>query len=95
MEEMYENEELITLMSTDGEEIDFHEIAGIALESGFYLILQPVELLPDMTEEEAFVFAVTEQENGDSKYDLVIDDEIVNAVFEEYYRLLDELEKKQ
>ena len=94
-EEMYENEELITLRSTDGEEIEFHEIAGIALESGFYLILQPVELLPEMTDEEALVFKVTELENGDCKYDLEIEDEIVEAVFEEYYRLLDEMEKNQ
>ena len=43
--EIYENDEYVTLKGQDGEEINFIDIAGIALDSGYYAILQPVELL--------------------------------------------------
>ena len=92
-EEIYENEDLITLKSANGEDIDFLEIAGIALESGFYVILQPVELLEGMSDDEALVFKVEKTDGDEDKFTIVLDDEIVDKVFEEYYRLLDEAEK--
>ena len=39
------DDDIVTLLSADGEEIDFVEIAGIAHKGAFYAILQPVELL--------------------------------------------------
>ncbi|MBQ8145416.1 MAG: DUF1292 domain-containing protein [Clostridia bacterium] len=88
-EEVYENEDIITLKSADGENIDFVEIAGIALKGSFYVILQPVELLEGMSDDEALVFKLERLESGEDKYTIVLEDEIVDAVFEEYYKLLD------
>lgn len=93
-EEIFENDEekddIITLRGANGENIDFLEIAGIAYNGDFYVILQPVELLEGMTEDEALVFKVEQLENGDDRFTIVLDDDIVDAVFDEYYRLLDE-----
>ena len=50
-----EDDDIVTLLSADGEEIDFVEIAGIALNGKFYAVLQPVELLEGMEEDEALV----------------------------------------
>lgn len=88
-EEVYENDDIITLKSADGENIDFIEIAGIALKGSFYVILQPVELLEGMSDDEALVFKLERLESGEDKYTIVLEDEIVDAVFEEYYKLLD------
>ena len=88
-EEVYENDDIVTLKSADGENIDFVEIAGIAKKGNFYAILQPVELLEGMADDEALVFKVERTESGEDKYTIVIDDEIIDAVFEEYYKLLD------
>ena len=89
--EGYENEEIITLTGEDGEEIRFINVAGIALNSGYYMIMQPEELFEGMAEDEALVFQVTTDETGDNnKFDIILDDDIVNAVFAEYERLLDE-----
>lgn len=88
-EEVYENDDIITLKSADGENIDFVEIAGIALKGSFYVILQPVELLEGMSDDEALVFKLERLESGEDKYTIVLEDEIVDAVFEEYYKLLD------
>ena len=92
--EMYENDDIVTLRSADGEDIDFIEIAGIALEKGFYSILQPVVLLEGMADDEALVFKVEETEDGEDKFTIELDDDIIDAVFKEYNRLLDQMEEK-
>lgn len=93
-EEMTEDDHIISLMGADGEEIDFVDIAGISLSHGFYNILQPVELLPDMADDEAMVFKVEELEDGTFKYNFVDDDAIIDEVFAEYNRLIDKMEEE-
>lgn len=87
-----EDEDIITLLTASGEEVDFVEIAGIAYKGNFYAILQPVELLEGMEEDEALVFKVTRGEDGEDKFEIELDDDVIDAVFKEYNRLLDEAE---
>ena len=87
-----EQDNIITLHTVDGEAIDLVEIAGIAYGDGFYAILQPVELLEGMEEDEAVVFKVTHNEDGDDEFQLELDDGIVDAVLAEYNKLVDEAE---
>ena len=47
-----DDDDIVTLLSAEGEEIDFVEIAGIAYKGAFYAILQPVELLDGMDDDE-------------------------------------------
>ncbi len=90
MEDMeLEKDDIVTLLSATGEEIDFIEIAGIAHEGNFYAILQPVELIEGMADDEALVFQVERLEDGNDKFSIVLDDEIIDAVFETYNKLLD------
>ena len=93
-QEIYENENYITLRSANGEELNFIDIAGIALSHGFYAIMQPVELLEGMEEDEAFVFKVEKIGDDDNSYTLVDDDTVIDEVFAEYGRLLDEAEEQ-
>ena len=85
----FEELDTITLQSTTGEDIEFLNVAGIMLDSGYFLILQPTTLIEGMSEEEALVFSVTLDANGEEKYSIVLDDDVINEVFNEYYRLLD------
>lgn len=87
-----DNDDVVTLMGSNGEEIDFVEIAGIAYRGNFYAILQPVELLDGMEEDEALVFKVTRGKDGEDKFEVELDDTVIDAVFAEYNRLLDEAE---
>lgn len=87
-------DDVIVLMTTDGEEIEFVEIAGINLDGKFYAILQPVELIPGMEDDEALVFS-RERDADEDKYNIELDDEIIDKVFEEYYRLLSEMERNE
>lgn len=91
MEHMEEDEDdIVTLLSAEGEEIDFVEIAGIAYKGSFYAILQPVELLDGMDDDEALVFKVTRGKDGEDKFEIELDDAVIDAVFAEYNKLLDE-----
>ena len=91
MEHMEEDDDdVVTLLSANGEEIDFVEIAGIAYSGAFYAILQPVELLDGMDDDEALVFKVTRGKDGEDKFEIELDDSVIDAVFAEYNKLLDE-----
>ena len=91
-ENEFENDDIITLLSDTGEEIAFIEIAGIAYKGNFYALLQPVELIEGMSDDEALVFKVSRTESGEDKFEIELDDEIIDAVFAEYNRLLDNIE---
>ena len=86
---MEKDDDIITLLTAEGEEVDFMEVAGIALRGNYYVILQPVELSDD----EALVFKVIKSGDQD-KFQIELDDEIIDGVFEEYNKLLDEAENK-
>lgn len=83
-----DDDDIVTLTSADGEEIDFIEIAGIVYKKNFYAILQPVELLDNMDDDEALVFRVTRGLDNEDKFDIVLEDKIIKAVFKEYNKLL-------
>ena len=85
-----DDDDIVTLTTADGEEVDFVEIAGINHKGNFYAILQPLELLEGMDDDEALVFKVTRDAYGEDHFEIELDDEIIDAVFKEYNRLLDQ-----
>lgn len=89
-----DDDDVVTLTAANGEEIDLVEIAGIKYRGNFYAILQPIELLEGMEEDEALVFKVTRGADNEDKFEIVTDDNIIDAVFAEYNKLLDEAEEK-
>ena len=88
-EDEFADDDTITLVSSTGEEVDFVEIAGIVHNGKFYPILQPVEIVEGMAEDEALVFEVARDENGEDSFQICLDDDIINAVFDKYNELLD------
>lgn len=79
----------IVLVGEDGKEVEFVQIALLPIEDNVYAILQPAELFDDMQEDEAFVFSV-EDIDGEEAIVLVQDAQIIEQVFNLYYKLLDE-----
>lgn len=80
----------IVLFDEDGESTEFEQIAVIPLDDQLYCILRPIDM-PELDEDEAFVFAISEDEE-EGFIDLVEEDEIIDKVFELYYSLLDDEE---
>ena len=53
-----------------------------------YSILQPIELFEGMAEDEALVFKIGVAENGEDRFEMVTDDELIDLVFAEYNKTL-------
>lgn len=87
-----DDDDIVTLLSADGEEIDFIEIAGIAYRGNFYAVLQPVELLEGMKDDEALVFKVSKGKDGEDNFEIELDETVIQAVFDEYTKLLKDLD---
>ena len=88
-----EDDDIITLTTAKGEDLDFEQLAGIAYHGNFYAIMKPLKLLDSMDEDEALVFRVFKTSEGEDKFEVELDDDIIDAVFVEYNNLLDEAEK--
>ena len=83
------NTDPITLYNERGEAIAFEQIALIPWQGGEYVILKPVELMEGMGEDEALVFAIIRGEQ-ETSLEIVVEDAIIDAVFDVYDRLLEE-----
>ena len=84
-----DNNDPIVLFNENNEEIQFEQIALIPLEGAIYVILKPMGDFDGVGEDEALVFTITEHEGEEV---LVIEerDDVIDAVFEEYYAMLAE-----
>ena len=90
MDEMIYDDDfpVVTLLTDDGEEIDFIEVAVVNYKNENYSILQPIELFEGMAEDEALVFKIGVAENGEDRFEMVTDDELIDLVFAEYNKTL-------
>ena len=86
------SDDIVTLVTEEGDEIDFFVAAVIEHDGKAYGILQPTELMEGMEEDEAFVFEVVETEDGEQGFDLITDDEIIDEVFKKYEAIIENAE---
>ena len=85
-----DNKEPLVLTSED-QRLTFEQVAVIPFDEKVYAILKPVDPIDGIAEDEAVVFYVDEEHDSLQVED---NEEKAKAVFDEYYRLLDELEKE-
>lgn len=83
------NTDPIVLYNENNEEVSFEQIALIPIDGQVYAILKPLGDFEGVGEDEALVFTIAEDDGEDV---LVVEDreEIIDAVFEEYYAMLAE-----
>ena len=80
----------IKMYDEDENELEFEQVAVVPMDGVIYAILKPVTPMEGVGEDEALVFAVNEDEET---LDVIVDETIGTAVFEEYYKLLEEEEE--
>ena len=81
------NTDNIILYNEEGNAIEFEQIALVPLGDADFAILRPLIDDDDLAEDEALVFAI-EEVDGEEALVIVDDDDVVDAVFEEYYDML-------
>jgi len=82
-----ENNENIKLYDEKNNCVEFEQVAIIPIDEKIYAILRPVAGLDGVGEDEALVFSIEEVDEEDCLV-VVDDDTVVDAVFEQYYKLL-------
>ena len=84
------NNDAIILMNEKGEEIAFEQIAIIPISDKVYALLKPIEPMEGVGEDEGLVFSVEQNEEGLEYLALVIEEDIIDAVFTVYEALVAE-----
>jgi len=80
----------IVLFDENDKEVEFEQIAIIPYENEVYAILKPVKEMEGVAEDEAIVFLLDADDDSDDVLSVVEDDAVIDAVFDAYYKLLDE-----
>ena len=86
------DEDIVQLINEDGETVDFYHVATIEYEGGWYVFFEPAEEMADIDEGEVAVFKLETDENGEDLFVPIEDDELMDKVFAEYNRLVEEEE---
>lgn len=84
------NSDNIVLYNEHGEPVEFEQVAVIPYEGVVYVILHPVTKLEGLGEGEGLVFVIEEDEVEGEIMKLVVDEGIIDAVFDIYDRLVEE-----
>lgn len=87
------NSDNIVLYNEKEEPVEFEQVAIIPLDEVVYAILKPTAKIDGVKDDEAFAFEIIASDNDESLR-LVEDEKIIDKVFEEYNKLVDEEEKQ-
>ena len=82
------NNDIIILFDEKNEEIEFEQIAVIPLAQKVYAILKPVKPMEGLGEDEGLVFSIEQNDAGEEYLVLVVDEELIDAVFTVYDTLV-------
>lgn len=94
-----DNKEPIVLMDENGKQMTFEQVAVIPYEvrkeKRLYCVLKPLDKIEGIADDEAIVFLVDTDEEGNSIIRIEEDEEVAIAVFDKYYDLLEEAQKEE
>lgn len=89
-----DNKDPIVLLSEKGEQITFEQVAVIPREvdgePALFVVLKPLDKVEGIADDEAVVFRVNADEDGNIDLRVVEDQALAIAVFNRYYDLLEE-----
>lgn len=88
-------EDIITLTSEDGEQIDFYHEATLEFEGQWFVFLHPVKEMPEIGEDEIIIFKLVKSEEGEDALEPIEDEELLDKVYEEYVKLIDSYEEEE
>ena len=83
-------EQLTKQMKEASAKLEFEQAAVIPMDGSVYVILVPVTPMEGVGEDEGVVFVIEEDEDGEAVLSLVVEDDVIDAVFNEYDGLLEE-----
>ncbi len=88
-----EEDDIIVLYNeaTDKDE-EFYELATLDVDDKWYIVMKPVETLPDIAEDEVLIYEIIEDKEGNSNFAAIEDETVLQKVFDEFMAMLEEWE---
>lgn len=86
------NDEPIYLFDENKNKVAFEKVAIINLDGNVYFLLSPIDVIDGIGDDEALVFKIVETNDGKGLLVGEDDASVIEAVFDEYYRLLEDAE---
>ena len=80
----------VVLYDEEDNAVEFEQVAVIPMNDSVYVLLVPVEPMEGVGEDEAIVFVIEEDEDNEPLLSIVMEDDVVDAVFAEYETLVEE-----
>ncbi len=90
-----DDDDIIVLYNeaTDQDE-EFYELAQLDVDKKWYVVLKPVEKLDDIDEDEVLIYEVIDDKDGNSTFQAIEDDKVLQKVFDEFMKMVEEWEKE-
>lgn len=90
---MEEDDDIITLYNeaTDKDE-DFYHLATLDVDDKWFIVMKPVEKLPDIEDDEVLIYEIQEDAEGNDVFAPIEDEDLLQKVFDEFQRELEAYE---
>ncbi len=87
---MEEDDDIITLYNeaTDKDE-DFYHLATLDVDDRWFIVMKPVEKLPDIEDDEVLIYEIQEDDEGNDVFVSIEDEALLEKVFNEFQKELD------
>lgn len=92
---MEEDDDIITLYNEERDcDEDFYHLATLDVDEKWFVVLKPVEELPDIAEDEVLIYEVRDGEDGDV-FVAIEDEALLQKVFDEFMAEVESLEDEE
>ncbi len=88
-----EDDDIIVLHNeaTDKDE-EFYHLATLDVDKRWFIVMKPVEKLEDIADDEVLIYEIVDAENGESEFAPIEDEALLEKVFDEFMKELEEYE---
>ena len=89
------HDDIITLYNEERDvDEDFYHLATLDVDDKWFVVLKPVEELPDIAEDEVLIYEVRDGEDGDV-FVAIEDEALLQKVFDEFMAEVESLEDEE
>lgn len=89
---MDEDDDIITLYNEERDvDEDFYHLATLDVDDKWFVVLKPVEKLPDIEEDEVLIYEVQDGDDGDI-FVAIEDEDLLQKVFDEFMKEMEALD---
>lgn len=85
-----EEDEIVELEDEEGKIAKFRHVATVDYENDWYVFFSPAEELDGLSEDEVIIFKLGADEGGADVFLPIEDDALLDAVYNEYVRIMEE-----